>query len=346
MTQFINISYILKFLIWIFILSSSSCSGHTDWERYRNTGIKKYMEVYFDINFVDEQTGYLSGIDLSGDTPERKYGVYYKTTDGGKNWVRHKLGKGQIKKVIDLKTTLYAVEEIPDGDHYFSILHSSNDGGKNWRVEYRTEHSVTIYKTFTENGNLILVASNGILIRKVGDIWLEIGKLNETGTFNALEFANGKICYLKGGKDITIYDIKYKVETDLIIPSGLKVDLITKDHDNTFYIAGRIQSSTVLFEVDSDLKLKAIHIPEKYREFSPYGLSVYNSTILLIVTTHSSILGVSKKIISSNDRGNTWRSEKIPFSMIIQPFAFYKDKYFWAHNGDESILKRTYCRSN
>lgn len=85
---------------------------------------KRDSMTFEDIYFLDEKTGWISG----------QYGLIFKTTDGGKNWTKH--------KVADEKSWIYSVHffDKKNGlavglreNRPITLFMETTDGGKNWK---------------------------------------------------------------------------------------------------------------------------------------------------------------------------------------------------------------------
>jgi hypothetical protein len=323
------------------------CSIDSSWNTYQNTGIKKYHQMFTDIYFPSPTTGYLAGFDISAENDDDNFGFYYKTNDGGKSWKRQIIGKGQVKQVVESANQIFVNEIIPAGDTYSSYLQISEDSGETWKTLFKTDPETTIYKIFPYNKGVLAVTAkiennritNNIL-SITGNSLKNIGQIFNIGSYYSLQLANDNLCYLENGKYLKTHNIKTQEEHNVTYPSAFKIQAITQNHNGNFHAIGTINDLPTILQITTGNNPLKIQVPEKYRGLSVGGASVYNSSITLLVHTHASILGVSKKLLVSRDNGQNWSDVKIPFSLICSPFTFYKDQFFIAHNGDSRIIKR------
>ena len=318
------------------------------WSQIEGHGLRRAHEHFQSILFISKDIGFLGG-SHSGATqkPLPEYeAVLYKTVDGGNSWARRNLANGEVKQIEFIDEVLYLLVQIYTENNLrnlHSAIFRSVDSGSQWEEVYSTELPFHVRKIFPHDKSTLYALfgeqSNGLSRHYVarsddaGSSWEEIGPLENIRNYGYIFHQGQRIIFmgrggtleafnLLTGKSNTIYDLK-----------GIAHPIMTSDSQDNLWLLWRDNDGMELLMIDPASNDRKISLGKKLGGGSPYSFHVEGDAISVFVTTGSSILGTSKEFYHSEDGGNVWKKEQIPFSLITQPAYFYESEYVWANAG-------------
>lgn len=329
------------------------------WTQIHGSGLASDHETLSTMCFISTTSGFIGGSNWQ-ELPEssaramlvESKSVIFKTEDGGASWERTDLSKGEVQQIEYADGVLFAVVRV-HSEGSFRNLHSelwaSYDSGKIWQKICTTSQPISIIKLLfkdTKTGVAIFDEehegkSNWFFAKTVngGRTWNK-SKVNSealpTGFMSLL--ANG-FAYLSNN---AVYyselpDIKPKM---IFRKEGNYFPKIATDRQMNLWLIEKLDNRLELLKVDREFKVKNISVGKNVTAANPFTLHVDGDSISLILYGGHSILGVDHVFYHTNDGGASWRKEKIPFSLIASPSAFYGQDNVWLGGGVGSVQVR------
>lgn len=119
----------------------------------------------WDIFFLDTQNGWIVG----------EYGMVYRTTDGGNNWLNRSISVGDVPSFTSVRFNS-ANEGIALGrsSYYYGFLVAhTTDGGDSWNMQVSGLQNNMLGVDGIDNTSLITVGNNGLILKTTdeGQTW-------------------------------------------------------------------------------------------------------------------------------------------------------------------------------
>jgi photosystem II stability/assembly factor-like uncharacterized protein len=305
--------------------------------------------------FISPEIGYLGG-SYSGETLQSfsEYeAIIYKTVDGGNIWTRDYIIDGEVKQIEFIDEVLYVLVRIHTENslrNMRSAIFRSIDYGTRWEKAYSTELPYYIRNIFPQSKSTIFALfaeqSNGHSKHYVarsddaGASWEDIGPLENIQNYNYIIRQDQRLIFMGSEGSLEAYDLSEGNSYVIYDLKDMGHPIMTADSRNNVWLLGRENDGMGLLMIDSGGDTRKILLGNKIGSGNPYSFHIENDAISVFVTTEASILGVSKEFYHSDDGGKTWMKERIPFSLITKPTAYYGSNLVWAIAGGGDIQIR------
>lgn len=189
--------------------------GGNSWTTFY-TNTSQPQRTFFDVHFLNDSVGYMSGIG-SGGSPNYNFGTVTKTTDGGVTWIINDIQiLSSISAIHFINENIgYAVGQA--NTTYLKSIIKTVDGGQNWGWQ-----DVSNY--FSSSWLLDIFCTNDSTCFAVG-----YGRIFKTTNGGGAVYTG--ITETKGNDEIKIYpnpaDKKITVETNSDFNSILQIQIIS-----------------------------------------------------------------------------------------------------------------------
>ena len=326
------------------------------WSQIEGQGLRRAHENFQSIIFISKEIGFLGG-SHSGETqkslPEYE-AVLYKTVDGGKSWARRNIANGEVKQIKFIDDVLYLLVQIHTENNLRNLrsaIFRSVDYGSHWEEVFSTELPFHVRKIFPYNKSTLYALfgdqSNGHSRHYVarsddaGSSWEKIGPLENIRHYGYTFLQGQRLIFLATGNSLDAYDLLAGKSNTIYDLKNMAFPIMTSDSQNNIWLLWRSNDEMEMLMIDRASNNRKISLGKKFGGGSPYSFHVEGDAISTFVTTGSSILGATKKFYHSEDGGNTWKKEKIPFSLITKPTFYYGSDHVWALAGGGDLQIRS-----
>lgn len=329
--------FLTNYVIFILLVS---CGHNPHWREISPKGLEGQFN---DILFIDDSIGWIVGNKIAMSLKNQD-AVIYKTTDGGYSWTINYVGKGSFEIITGINDTMFGVKHVFKEDSYEgvnSVFIISFDKGQNWK-EVIEIPGVTKQLSFSNTQTGYLITKNKEsnindwkLLKTMdgGLTWKLIGFFNNVQS--GLIVNNSFFMNQYNGNSLLVFDSEQDTIFAETFPKGFKSELIIKDNNDNIWVIGSDNHDFVLLKREEANRFVRIEF-DMIKDAKPYDfythINIRDNTISIITGDGGTIMGVAKRFFISYDLGRSWTEEEIPFSMIVKPICFDRDR-IWSYNG-------------
>lgn len=348
----------------VLAIGAMSCSApNENWEMFRATGLWDSLEHVEAIVFLDDEVGILGATRLTEDPPGdfamMGDAMIYRTSDGGRAWSPACRFAAGFRDLARGQGCIYALLDVlkEDHPHPLSEVWTSTDRGKSWHKAYATNWPFYIMKLVGDpNGGCAAVfrelTPNGRSkvtewikhSRDRGRTWETGTELTDIGRYNNIVFRSGRVWFFSGSSEPFLSQVNLDRGTTSLFKSlgRFRVPVIAADATGRIGIVDEPQARGVvrLSLLNADGMLATTRKLTGVVHGIPYSFHVSGTALSLIIGGHGSILGVTHHFYRSLNLGETWKEEKLPFTLIVKPAAYLGDDLVWLAAGGGSIQRR------
>lgn len=316
-----------------------SCGTDSNWKQFVGNGLENHGDTYNDLYFVDEQIGYIGGMQLNLFEPKsnntinfQNTAVLSKTVNQGKDWITIPLPfLGSVEKITAFDDTLILKVKT---DNDTTLLVQSDNNGKSWKnLMILTNHARIIDMEFTTSTNGRVLTTDR---RKSYLVIYHNNRFDTIQTFQNTSprtFLKNKVVSLKNVPSTGNFSSYFLTDLETIEVKEIKFDksyFVTSHYrdNDTLYLAASVNNVGCILKL-TETGYQKIEMG-KYSKYQPDEVFAYGNKLMAIANKRDEVgpIGVIRSFFLSNDGGETWKKEELPSPMCILAPTIYKDKFF------------------